>query len=154
MQARPAHGHTRETEREDLSVGSGTLETWTQDHKQAFFRKASDTAPDGRYAWETVKSVVIHTEVKSPMDSSENRVTAEALPLLELQVTWGRLPASSESQRVFCDPSLERSLRARSTLATLHVGDHVIWHWHGDGGGMIRELVQSKKTTLRPACSS
>ena len=126
----------------------------TQDHKQAFFRKASDTAPDGRYAWETVKSVVIHAEVKSPMDSSENRVTAEALPLLELQVTWGRLPASSESQRVFCDPSLERSLRARSTLATLHVGDHVIWHWHGDGGGMIRELVQSKKTTLRPACSS
>ena len=66
------------------------------------------------------------------MDSSENRVTAEALPLLELQVTWGRLPASSESQRVFCDPSLERSLRARSTLASLHVGDHVIWHWHGD----------------------
>ena len=67
---------------------------------------------------QSIKSVVIHTEVKSPMDSSENRVTAEALPLLELQVTWGRLPASSESQRVFCDPSLERSLRARSTLAT------------------------------------
>ena len=82
------------------------------------FRKASDTAPDGRYAWETVKSVVIHTEVKSPMDSSENRVTAEALPLLELQVTWGRLPASSESQRVFCDPSLERS-----TACPQHAGD-------------------------------
>ena len=58
-------------------------------------------------------------------------------------------PASSESQRLFRDQSLERSLSARSALGTLFVGDHVIWRWEGDGGGMIRDLVQSKQTTLR-----
>ena len=58
-------------------------------------------------------------------------------------------PASSESQRLFRDQSLERSLSARSASGTLFVGDHVIWRWHGDGGGMIRDLVQSKQTTLR-----
>ena len=63
------------------NVGAGTLDKWTQDQKKDFFRKAGATAPDDRYSWETVKTVVIHTEVKSRMDSTETNVTAEALPM-------------------------------------------------------------------------